>query len=369
MWQSCDKSQHRGVPVEEGNVEDVVLAYGTLDGRVQVDVGAQASGQVKSLKVRVGDRVTKGQLLAEIDPTLAENELKEERAREDDLVAKRAAVYASLFQAEMALRRHRIMLAADAISRGEYVAAEAEYRRQKANLQSIEAEISGAHTKKETAKAHLDLTRIVAPCDGEIIAIVSREGQTVNARQQTPVIVKLADLDTMTVSAKVSEADVQKISLGQNACFTTLGEPQQHYCGKLRSLEHAPREYLESSGQRTSGGASSHHAISYNALFDVPNPNHRLRIGMTAEVIVTIRVAKRVLTIPSEALGTKMLDGRYEVQVIKDCGEIVRRSVMIGLNNNLKAEVRHGLSIGDRVIADGGPASNASTNSDNSTGI
>nr|WP_244206451.1 efflux RND transporter periplasmic adaptor subunit [Caballeronia pedi] len=345
--------------MEEGDIEDVVLAEGTLDGRTQVDVGAQASGQVKSLKVRVGDKVTKGQLLAEIDPTVAENELKEDQAREDELVAKRAARHASLFEAETALHRHRIMLAADATSRREYLTAEAEYRRQKANLEGLEADIRGAHMKVETAKAHLDFTKIVAPSDGEVVAIVAREGQTVNAQQQTPVILKLADLDTMTVSAEVSEADVHRISVGQNACFTTLGEPEQRYCGRLRSVEPAPRGYLESARQRGSGEASRHQAIFYDAHFDVPNPKHRLRIGMTAEVSVAISVANRVPTIPSEAVGAKAPDGSYEVKVINNRGEIVRRSVRIGLNNNVKAEVRDGLAVGERVITDSGPALNA----------
>ncbi|WP_045451673.1 efflux RND transporter periplasmic adaptor subunit [Caballeronia cordobensis] len=369
LCRPCDESQHRVALVEEGDIEDVVLAEGTLNGRTQVDVGAQASGQVESLKVRVGDKVTKGQLLAEIDPTVAENELKGEQAREDELLAKRAGAHASLFEAEMSMRRHRLMLAADATSRRDYLAAEAEYRRQKANLESMEADIRGAHMKVETAKAHLDFTKIVAPSDGEVVAIVSREGQTVNAQQQTPVILKLADLDTMTVSAEVSEADVHRIRIGQSACFTTLGEPEQRYCGKLSSIEPAPRGYLESLRQRASGEASSHHAIFYNALFDVPNPNHRLRIGMTAEVTVTINVAKKVPTIPSEALAAKSADGSYEVQVINDRGETVRRSVKIGLNNNQKAEVRDGLVVGERVITDDGPASDAFADSASSEGI
>nr|WP_284502718.1 MULTISPECIES: efflux RND transporter periplasmic adaptor subunit [unclassified Caballeronia] len=362
------ESQHRVALVEEGDVEDVVLAEGALEGRTQVDVGAQASGQVKSLKVRVGDKVTKGQLLAEIDPTVAENELKADQAREDELVAKMAGAHASLFEAEMALRRHRAMLAADATSRREYLAAEAEYRRQRANLEGLKADVRGAHMKLEIAKAHLDFTKIVAPSDGEVVAIVAREGQTVNAQEQTPVIIKLADLDTMTVKAEVSEADVYRTRIGQNACFTTLGEPEQRYCGKLRSIEPAPRGYLESARQRGGGEASGHHAVFYNALFDVQNPKHKLRIGMTAEVSVAINTAKRVATIPAEALGARTADGSYEVKVINQRGETERRSVRIGLNNNLKAEVRDGLSVGDRVIKDGEAESNASAESATSEG-
>ncbi|WP_250462374.1 MULTISPECIES: efflux RND transporter periplasmic adaptor subunit [unclassified Caballeronia] len=363
LWCRIDmKSNFRTVRVEKGDVDDVVLAEGTLEGRTQVDVGSQASGQIKSLKVHVGDKVTKGQLLAEIDPTVAENELKEEQAREDQLVADRAAAHAKLFEAEMAMRRHHLMLAEEATSRQDNIRAETEYRSRKAQLESIDASIRSAHMKVETAKAHLDFTKIVAPSEGEVVAIVSREGQTVNAQQETPVILRLADLGTMTVSAEVSEADVHRVRLGQTACFTTLGEPDQHYCGKLRSIEPAPRGYIESARQRGTGGEeSTHRAVFYNALFDVPNSKRKLRIAMTADVRVAINSSKEVLIIPSEALGAKAPDGRYQVRVINDRGEIVQRSVRIGLNNNVKAEVRDGLAIGEAVLIDDGLAFNSPT--------
>ncbi|MDR5755612.1 efflux RND transporter periplasmic adaptor subunit [Caballeronia sp. LZ035] len=358
LHRADEKLNRRTARVEKQDVEDVVLAEGTLEGRTQVDVGSQASGQVKSLKVRVGDKVTKGQLLAEIDSTVAENELKEDQAQEDLLVADRAAASARLFEAETALRRNRIMLAEDATSRQELVRAETEYRSRRAQLKSVEANIRSAHMKVETAKAHLDFTKIVAPNDGEVVAIVSREGQTVNAQQETPVILKLADLDTMTVSAEVSEADVHRVHLGQTACFTTLGEPEQRYCGKLRSIEPAPRGYLESNRQRgTGGGDSRHHAIFYNALFDVPNPKHKLRIAMTAEVSIAISGAKEALTIPSEAVRVKAPDGSYEVHIVDDRGKTVRRSVRIGINNGVKAQVLGGLKDGETIVLDGGSAS------------
>ena len=116
------------------------------------------------------------------------------------------------------------------------------------------------------------------------------------------------------------------------------------------------------------GERQHHHAVFYNALFDVQNPKHKLRIGMTAEVSVAINTAKRVATIPAEALGARTADGSYEVKVINQRGETERRSVRIGLNNNLKAEVRDGLSVGDRVIKDGEAESNASAESATSEG-
>ena len=354
-WHSLapgEKPQYLSAKVERGDIEHAVLATGVLHAFKQVDVGAQVSGQLKSLKVQLGDKVTKGQWLAQIDPVLSRNALRQAQTNEQNLAAQRRSTAALLEQAELAFRRQRQLLPADSTSRQDHDAAKAARDVQRANLASLDAQIRAARIETETAQANLNYTRIVAPIDGEVVAIVTQEGQTVIAQQQAPVILKLADLDTMTVKAQISEADVILAHPDQTAYFTILGEPDKRYYGKLRAIEPAPQNFLDTSGVPGSGGGSSkpNTAVFYNALFEVPNPDHRLRISMTAQVGVLLGIAQQALTIPAAALGAKAPDGRYAVRVLGADDKVDTRQVSIGLNNNVKVEVRDGLKAGERVV-------------------
>ncbi|BBA38358.1 MULTISPECIES: macrolide transporter subunit MacA [Burkholderia] len=341
--------QYLSAPVSRGDLENAVLATGALQAFKQVDVGAQVSGQLKSLKVRLGDKVTKGQWLAEIDPVISENALRQARASEESLRAQQQSTAAQLTQAELAFKRQQAMLPDDATSRESFEAARATLDVQRATLASLAAQIRSARIQIETAQANLGYTRIVAPIDGEVVAVVTQEGQTVIAQQQAPVILKLADLDTMTVKAQVSEADVIRVRAGQPAYFTILGEPDKRHYGKLRAIEPAPQNYAEAQSP-LGGGSKPNSAVFYNALFEVPNPEHRLRISMTAQVSIVLSNARNALSIPAAALGEKRKDGTYAVRVLRADGSTETRNVRIGINNNVRVEVLAGLKDGERVV-------------------
>lgn len=341
--------QYLSAPVSRGDLENAVLATGALQAFKQVDVGAQVSGQLKSLKVRLGDKVTKGQWLAEIDPVISENALRQARASEESLRAQQQSTAAQLTQAELAFKRQQAMLPDDATSRESFEAARATLDVQRATLASLAAQIRSARIQIETAQANLGYTRIVAPIDGEVVAVVTQEGQTVIAQQQAPVILKLAELDTMTVKAQVSEADVIRVRAGQTAYFTILGEPDKRHYGKLRAIEPAPQNYAEAQSP-LGGGSKPNSAVFYNALFEVPNPEHRLRISMTAQVSIVLSNARNALSIPAAALGEKRKDGTYAVRVLRADGSTETRNVRIGINNNVRVEVLAGLKDGERVV-------------------
>ncbi|WP_323121290.1 efflux RND transporter periplasmic adaptor subunit [Burkholderia alba] len=354
-WFAKDKGPlYLTAKVGRADLENAVLATGTLQAFKQVDVGAQVSGQLKSLKVKLGDKVTKGQWLAEIDPVLPQNALRQAQASEDNLIAQKRSTAAQLTQAELAFKRQQQMLPDDSTSRQDFETAQANLGVQRAALASLDAQIRSARIQIETAQANLGYTRIIAPMDGEVVAIVTQEGQTVIAQQQAPVILKLADLDTMTVKAQVSEADVIRVHPDQNAYFTILGEPDRRYYGKLRTTEPAPQNFLDSQspmgGGMSSGAAKSNTAVFYNALFEVPNADHRLRISMTAQVNVLLGTARNALNIPVAALGTKDKDGTYPVRVLGAENKVDTRKVRTGINNSVKVEVLSGLKEGERVI-------------------
>ncbi|OLF53507.1 macrolide transporter subunit MacA [Pseudomonas chlororaphis] len=343
--------QYLTATVERGDIENAVLAAGLLEGIKQVDVGAQVSGQLKSLKVKLGDKVKKGQWLAEIDPLVLQNTLRQAQVDEENLQAQRRATAAQLKETKSIYERYHGLQVDAAISKQEYETAEANYEVQRANLLSLDAQIKSAHIQIDTAKVNLAYTRIVAPIDGDVVGIVTQEGQTVIAQQLAPVLLKLADLDTMTVKAQVSEADVIHISPGQEVYFTILGEDRRYY-GKLRGTEPAPQNFLDT---QTAGTPKQTTAVFYNALFDVPNPDHRLRISMTAQVRIVLDTAKDVLTVPVAALGARNGDGSFPVRVLDAKGLAQSRNVRTGINNNVKVQVEDGLAEGDRVVI-GDPA-------------
>ena len=196
----------------------------------------------------------------------------------------------------------------------------------------------------EKAKVDLGRTNIVAPIDGVVASILVREGQTVNAVQNAPTVLRLANMATMTVKAQISEADVVNVTPGASVYFTILGDPQKKYYGTLRTIEPAP----ENAGDLLTAPANS--AIYYNALFDVPNPDGKLRSSMTAQVNVVLGQAKGVLTAPSSALGKKAADGRYPVKVLLGEGKTAERKVKVGLIDSARAEVLSGLKAGDKVV-------------------
>ena len=349
-------------PVSRGDIEQTVEATGVIDAYKLVSVGAQASGQIKSLKVQLGDSVKQGDLIAEIDATTQQNQVLNAQATLDQVKAQRSVQQASLREAELEFARQQQMLAAEATSRAEYDAADAKLKTARAQIQSYDAQIKGRETELGTARANLAYTRITAPMDGTLVAVVAEEGRTVNANQTAPTIVMLARLDLVTVNAEVSEADVVKIKAGMPVYFTTLGEPDRKYHATLRQVNPAPSSIANDSASSSSSSSSSaSSAVYYNALFDVENPDGTLRIDMTAQVSVMLKQAKGVLTIPAVALGPKTRDGQYMVRVADADGMPTPRKVKIGINNGATAEVLSGLKEGEKVVVgEGGAAAGGS---------
>lgn len=340
--------------VERADLENAVLAAGTLHAHRQVDVGAQVSGQLKTLAVALGDQVKAGQLLAEIDPTLLEHALRQAQANELALKAQRRAAQARLQQVSLAAAREERLWDGQATSRDALERAQAALQVERAAVSELDARWTQARIEVDKARANAGYTRIVAPMAGDVVAIVTREGQTIIAEQQAPVILKLADLDTMTIKAQVSEADILRVAPGQPVHFTVLGDQDTRYEGTVRAIEPAPQEFAEPSTSAAGGAAGSASrggaAVFYNALFEVPNPGHRLRISMTAQVSIVEGTAKQTLVVPASALGPKAADGSFAVRVLSAGGKVDSRQVRVGLHNPVKAQVLEGLREGERVI-------------------
>lgn len=337
-----------------GDVEETVLANGTLKPIKLVAVGSQASGRVVSVKVGLGQKVRQGELIAQIDSVTQENALRTDQAALADVRAQLVEKQATLTRVEQTLARQEQNIKLNAVSQSDLETAQADVKTTRAQIQSLRAQIVEAEVAVKTAQANLGYTRIRAPIDGTVLRIVTQQGQTVNAVQSAPTIVILGQVDQMTIRAEISEADVVRVRPGQPVYFTVLGDPDRRYDATLDSIEPAPESITNDSSFNTttttsSTSSSTSSAIYYNGVFSVPNPQGRLRTYMTAEVHIVLGQARGVLTIPSAAL-VKQAGGRYAVRVMGRDGAITVRTVEVGLNNKITAEIRSGLSRGERVV-------------------
>ncbi|BCP53903.1 hemolysin secretion protein D [Kaistia sp. 32K] len=347
--------------VSTGTVEESVLATGTLKPSKLVAVGAQVSGRVTALKVELGQQVAKGALIAEIDSVTQENALRTAQASLANIRAQLVEKQASLLLAEQTLARQKSMLEKNAVSRADFETADANVKTTRAQIEALDARIIEAEVAVSTAEANLGYTQITAPIDGTVLAIVTQEGQTVNAAQSAPTIVIMGQLEVMTVKAEISEADIVKVKAGQPIYFTILSDPERRYETTLDAIEPAPESIRSDSSFSTSStagsSASSSAAIYYNGIFHVPNDDGRLRTYMTAQVHIVLGRAEDVVVVPAVALGPRNADGTYTVRVLEG-DKVVPRKVEIGLNDKVIAEVRSGLNKGDRVVT--GEGSDAS---------
>jgi membrane fusion protein, macrolide-specific efflux system len=325
--------------VELGDIEDSTTALGNLQPRDYVDVGTQVSGQLKTLNFDIGDTVEKGVLLAEIDPTVYQSKVDADRAQLLNLRAQLADKQAQLALAQQQYQRQIGLARASATSQDAVQSAEATQRSAAAQVDAIKAQIQQTESTLKGDEANLGYTKIYAPMSGTIVSQTSKRGQTLNANQQAPIIYRIADLSTMTVTTQVSEADVSKLRIGMDAYFTTLGQPEKRWYGKLRQVLPTP-EILNN-------------VVLYDALFDVLNPKGELMTQMSAQVFFISAAAKNVPVVPMAALRpVRRGEGRgtYIARVLKDDGDIEERHVTVGVTNRVFAEIKSGLSVGEKVV-------------------
>jgi macrolide-specific efflux system membrane fusion protein len=380
--------------VTVGSIEDAVTALGTLQPLQFVDVGTQVSGQLRVIHVDYGAAVKKGDLLAEIDPTIYQSRVNADEAQLLNLRAQLAQRQAQRVLAELQFKRQQELLKENATSQDAYDSADSNMKVAVAQIAQLEAQIKQTQSTLNGDLANLGYTKIYAPMDGTVVNLIAKQGQTLNANQTAPIVLRVADLDTMTVWAQVSEADVPKLKVGMDAYFTTLGTSERRRYGKLRKIIPTPDVV--------------NNVVLYNCLFDVENPDGDLLTQMSAQVFFVVAAAQNVPVIPVNALhslrpgatrqSAAVTDGpstdagaaedprgnrprrdgargdgprgdgqgrmrgpqasgvapvRYTVNVIKD-GDVEAREVEIGVMNRMLAEVKSGLAPGEEVVLDGG---------------
>lgn len=348
--------------VTRTDIQLLITATGTVEPRRYVDVGAQVSGQVKRIHVQVGDDVKRGQLLLEIDPDVQQAVVEGARASLASLQAQEVEQRVQMRLASQQLKRRRRLLKQDAATREDLENAEAALEMAQARIASLQAKMQETRATLRAEETRLSYTRIYAPMDGTVIALEAREGQTLNATYQTPRMMRIADLATMTVRTRVSEADVQGVTAGMPVWFSPLvarlghEEAPRRWHGKVRQVLPAPDLPPGSSqgdgGQDGSASATTPTVVNYTALFDVDNADGVLRPQMTAQVSFVARSAPGVLAVPMAALERQpdAPPGTYQTRLRLADGSALQRTVRIGVTDLVLGEVREGLDEGDEVL-------------------
>ncbi|MDI6634059.1 MULTISPECIES: efflux RND transporter periplasmic adaptor subunit [Pantoea] len=339
--------------VRQGDIENVIAATGKMDAIERVNVGAQVSGQVKKLYIKAGDNVRKGQLIAEIDDQPQRSDLRNAQAALSVAQADLQTRQATLVRQQAQFQRLQQMVKTNAVSRQDFDTAAEAWRIAQAELTAQQARVIQAQIEVDKKQLDLGYTRIMAPIDGTVVAIVTKQGQTVNAVQSAPTIAKLAQLGTMTIKVQISEADITNIQPGQQAWFTTFANPDKRYNATLRSIELAPESVMKDDAlmgnSENNTVSSTNAAVYYNALLDVPNPDNALRISMTAQVNLLRDQAKNALLVPVQATK-KASDGRTYVEIADQNNQPEKRYITTGISDSVDIQVLSGLRLGEKVI-------------------
>ena len=337
--------------VTRGNVEKTVVASGSVESVNEVDVGAQASGKITKLYVKLGQEIKKGEMIADIDSTTQINTLNTKKAA---LVSYQAQLKAKKTAYDVALssyNRLSKLYTQKATSLDSVNTAKSTLDNAKAEMEAIEANIKQAEIEVNTAETNVGYTKITAPMDGTVISVPVSEGQTVNANQTTPTIVTIADLSKMKIKPEISEGDITKVKAGQEVSFTILSDSQTVYHSVIDSVDPANTTTSDSSSTSSSTSLSSSSttsAIYYYANVLIDNPNRTLRIGMTTENNIKIANAKDVLLVSNMAIQKR--DGTSFVNVLNDKNQPEPREVKTGVQNDFKTEIKSGLNEGEKVI-------------------
>lgn len=362
--------------VERGDIELTIAATGKVKPKHMVEVGAQVTGQLKQLLVDVGDYVVEGDLLAEIDPTLAQARVDQSLAQLKELDSLKMQQEARIDLAIVEASRFELLNISSAISKVDYEISLANLKIAQAELAKLEAQIEGQQSVLNADFASLEYTKIYAPISGTIVEIPVVEGQTLNSSQTAPTILRIADMSQITVVGEISEADVLHIEPGQTARFKILGSDRE-WDTEVAKILPEPDVVND--------------VVLYKAHLDVTNHDNALLSEMTAQVFFILDQTTNALTIPVAALaenrrfsdrlanrgagvqrqargnqgetrgiGERDSEFRKALEMFPEASvatvylevadDIEPTRILIGTKNRSSAEVLYGLQDGDRIL-------------------
>jgi len=335
--------------VTRTNIEQSIEAVGEVYAKEQVDVGAQVSGQILKLYVELGDKVKAGDLIAQIDKDKQQNNIDITRAQLESARANLESKKVALDIATKQYQREQKLYERKATSLESLETLKNNYFALRANVAELNAQVIQLDITLKNAQKDLDYTTITAPMSGVIINVAVDEGQTVNANQNTPTIVKIANLEEMEIRMELAEADVNKIKPGEIVKFAILSDPDTKFEAKIASIDPANTTISNATSFSSSSNSSSSSssAVYYYAKYFVPNKNNFLRIGMSIENEIIVASAKNVIAVPTFAIKNDK-EG-YFVEVLEN-KKVLKKYVKLGIKDSLNTEILEGLNENEDLI-------------------
>lgn len=349
FFKKDDKAQLATQSITRINIDQSIEAVGEVYAKEQVDVGAQVSGQITKLYVQIGDKVKAGDLIAQIDKDKQQNDLDITKAQLASTKANLESKKVALEIASSQYQREQKLYSNKATSLENLETLKNNFYGLKASVADLNAQVVQLEITLKNAEKDLGYTTITAPMDGIIINVAVDEGQTVNANQSTPTIVKIANLDEMEIRMEIAEADVSKIKVGTAVKFSILNDPEKKYEAKISSIDPAntTTSDAKSNSSNSSTSSSSTSAIYYYAKVFVKNRDNFLRIGMSVENSIVIKSAPNALAVPTYAI--KNDKGGYFVELLRG-GQIIKSYVKIGIKDNINTQILDGVSENDLLV-------------------
>jgi HlyD family secretion protein len=275
--------------VSRGSIVETVTATGTLQAVTTVQVGTQVSGTIAWLGADFNSRVSKGQVIARLDPSLLDAQVQQASATSSRVGADVDNARVQLADAQRKLERAQELAARQLLSQSDFDAARLAVDTAQAQLRSVQAQLVQAQAALDQARVNREHAVITAPIDGIVIQRSVDIGQTVAASLQSPTIFQIAaDLTRMQVNASIDESDIGRITQGQRVTFRVDAYPDESFSGTMTQVRLQPTVVQN--------------VTTYNAIIDVPNPKLKLKPGMTATVNVEIARRDDVLRVPNSAL-------------------------------------------------------------------
>ena len=346
---------------KKGSFSKKVDATGEIFATELIDVGAQVSGQIKKLYVKLGDQVKKGDMIASIDSSTQQNSIDNKEAQLAIYKAQLESAKVALNIAKTQFDRENALFSKNATSKQEFESAKNTYSANSAKIKELEAQIKQTNIELSTAKINLGYTKITAPRDGTVVSVQVEEGQTVNANQTTPTIVNIADLSHVKMKMQIAEGDITKIKVGTPVEYSILSEPTKKFQTTVSSIDPglttlSDGSYGSSSSSKSSNSSSSSSssAVYYYAQSIVDNKDGILRIGMTTQNELLIANVEDAIIVPS--IGIKKDENGTFVYVLKD-GKPVKTAVKTGIKDNLDTQIISGINEGDEIITSQGSSS------------
>jgi HlyD family secretion protein len=283
------------IPVDRGDIADVVGATGVLQAVTTVQVGSQVSGTIANLNADFNSVVKKGQVVARLDPSLFQARVAQARA---NLVAAEANVErlrATVEDTRQKYQRAQELSKEHLLPESDLETAKANHDSARAQLRAGEAAVSQSEAALNQAQVDLGHTVIAAPIDGVVVARNVDVGQTVAASLQAPTLFVIAnDLSRMQVNASIDEADIGRVRTGQKVSFRVDAYPERTFEGTLQQIRLQP--------------ITNQNVVTYNTIIDVANPEMKLMPGMTATVTVVVESRDDVVRVPATALRFRPAD-------------------------------------------------------------